>query len=218
MADTRLLRAAYAPWLRLAGALDDRVGWRPTRLPGWVVRDLVHHLTGDAQRGLVALFTPADRPADTDEVSYWRSWQPGSDGALAGLRATRIMASTWSSTRGPANGYAETARAVLVAADRADATAVVCSQGHALTVGALAHTLAVEATVHLLDLGDASTEVPAAECLAEARRVVESLLAARFPTDWADDHCVLLGTGRLEPTDAETATLGELADRLPAFG
>lgn len=218
MADTQLLRAAYAPWLRLAEGLDEDTGWRPTRLPGWTVRDLMLHLSTDCQRALVALFTPAEGPADTDEVSYWRSWQPGTDGSNSGLRGTRIMASAWSTASGPADQFARTARALLVALERADADEVVGTQGHRLTVATLAHTLAVEATVHHLDLAEATAETPAPACLAEARRVIEELLGAPFPRDWCDERCALLGTGRLRPTGAETAALGEVADHLPAFG
>ena len=218
MADTALLRAAYGPWLRLAGGLDEATGWHPTRLPGWTVRDLLLHLSTDCQRALVALFTPAHAAADTDEVSYWRSWQPGGDETQSGLRGTRIMASAWSRATGPADQFAGTARALLTALDRADPDEVICTQGHALTVAGLAHTLAVEATVHHVDLADATAETPDDRCLGEVRRVVEALLGCQFPRDWTDERCLLLGTGRQEPTDADTTALGAVADRLPAFG
>ena len=51
--------------------------WAPTGCAGWVVRDLVHHLHADAVRALVALHSPADGPADCDDVRYWADW--GSD-------------------------------------------------------------------------------------------------------------------------------------------
>lgn len=218
MADIALLRAAYDPLLQLADAIDEATGWLPTRLPGWTVRDLLWHLSTDAQRALVALFTPAEPPAATDEISYWSQWCPGTDPTQSGLRGTRIMASAWSAASGPAAQYADTARALLRALQRADADEVVCTQGHRLTVASLVHTLAVEATVHHLDLANATVQSPAPVCLAQTRRVVEALLGSTFPEDWADERCVLLGTGRVKPTDAETTQLGEVADRLPAFG
>jgi hypothetical protein len=84
-----VLAAAYRPLLAFAEELDDARGWQPTALPGWCVRDLVFHLAADSQRALVALATPADGPADTDEVSYWSHWQPGTSGAQSGLRGAR---------------------------------------------------------------------------------------------------------------------------------
>jgi hypothetical protein len=65
------LDAAYGDLSNVIGSLDEAASWRSTRCTGWVVRDLVFHLLGDAQRGLVALATPADRPADRDAISYW---------------------------------------------------------------------------------------------------------------------------------------------------
>lgn len=120
-----LLGAAYRPLIDFAADLDEERGWAATALPGWTVRDLVLHLAGDAQRALVALATPSSGDPDTDAISYWRQWTPGTDGAQAGLRAMRIMASVWTSVRGPAELYVETARAVLVAAAGADPGAVV---------------------------------------------------------------------------------------------
>lgn len=56
------------------------------------------------------------------EVSYWRSWQPGTEAAQAGLRGVRISASAWASVRGPADLFTETAAAVLAVAADADVT------------------------------------------------------------------------------------------------
>lgn len=213
-----LLRAAYRPLIAFADQVDDRQGWTATQLPGWTVRDLLLHLASDCQRALVALATPATRPADTDEISYWSRWQPGTDGAQAGLRGTRIMASAWTSVRGPADLYADTARAVLIGAARADLRAVVATQGRTLTVESLLRTLAVEATAHQLDLAPALTAVPAETSLAEVRHVLDGLLGTPAPSHWDTVRYARLGTGRL-PLDAdERAALGALAERFPMFG
>jgi hypothetical protein len=212
------LAAAYRPLLALAGSIDDDQGWAPTLLPGWCVRDLIFHLASDCQRALVALATPVAEPPDTDEVSYWSRWQPGTEGAQAGLRGTRIMSSAWSSVRGPAGLYVETAHAVLVAAGRADATSVVGTQGHRLTVDALLHTLTVEAAVHHLDLAPVLPEPPADEVLAAVRHVLDGLLREPAPAHWDVVRYVRLGTGRAELTDDERRELGALAGRFPLFG
>lgn len=213
-----LLEQAYRPLIGFAADVDEAPGWTATELPGWTVRDLFFHLATDCQRALVALATPSDDDPDTDEISYWSAWQPGTDGAQSGLRGTRIMASAWTSVRGPAGLYAETARAVLVAARRADRHSVVTTQGRVLTVDALLRTLAVEATVHHLDLAPALPEPPGPALLAEVRRVLDGLLGAPAPPDWDDARYARLGTGRRPLDAAERAALGPLADRFPLFG
>lgn len=204
--------------MRFAEHVDEHQGWTATRLPGWTVRDLLLHLASDCQRALVALATPSAGPPDTDEVSYWRAWRPGTPDAEAGLRGTRIMASAWSSVRGPADLYVETARAVLTVAREADPGTVVTTQGRQLCVGSLLHTLAVEAAVHHLDLEPVLPEPPAASVLAEVRRVLDGLLGAPAPREWEDIRYARTGTGRLPLDDEERAVLGPLAERFPLFG
>lgn len=221
-AATHLLDAAYAPLLALSDRLaddgDEATGWTPTALPGWTVRDLVFHLAGDAQRALVALHTPTTAAVDTDAVTYWSHWQPGGDTDQRGLRATRTMASQWSTVRGPAGVHRETGRAVLHAVAAADPDAVVRTQGHTLTVRTLVSTLAVEAAVHHLDLAAVLPEPPAASVLAEVRRVCDALLDTPSPAAWEDVRWARLATGRATPTAAEAAALGDRLSRLPLFG
>lgn len=213
-----VLAAAYTPLIALTDDVDEARGWQPTRLPGWTVRDLYFHLAGDAQRALVAFGTPAGEAADTDEISYWSHWQPGTEGADAGRRGTRIIASAWTSVRGPAGLYAETARAVLVQAARESGSAVVSTQGHRLTVESLLRTLVVEAGVHHLDLLDAIAVSPADVVLAEIRHTLNGLLGEPAPTDWDDTRYALVGTGREPLTDGERRALSGLAERFPLFG
>lgn len=213
-----LLEQTYTPLLAFADAVDEATGWAPTTLPGWAVRDLLFHLALDAQRALVAFGTPTDASPDTDEVSYWTEWQPGTEGAQAGLRGVRISASAWSSVRGPADLFAETARAVLVSARRVAGDSVVVTQGRRLTVESLLRTLVVEATIHHLDFGTAVGVPPAAEALTEVRRVLDALFGRPVPAEWDDTSYVLLGTGRRPLTEAERAELGPDAERFPLFG
>lgn len=209
-----VLDASYDALLPVVATLDDETGWGSTRCRAWTARDLVHHLLGDAQRALVALHTPASGEADVDAVTYWRNWQPEALGADAGRRYTRIMASAWSRVGPLAELYVETARAVLVAARERSEAALVATQGHVITVGDLLSTLAVEATVHHLDLG---TGAPSRPGLGEARRVLDGLLGRPGPV--ADDaRYILIATGREAPSDEERALLGGDSKRLPLFG
>jgi hypothetical protein len=213
-----ILRAAYPPLIEFAERVDDEVGWRATELPGWCVRDLIFHLLGDAQRALVALAVPSDAATDTDEVTYWLPWRPGTEGAAAGLRGTRISASAWSSVRGPAELYVETARAVLAVVERADLERTVTTQGRRLTGDALVRTLAIEAVIHHYDFGASVPNEPNAVARAEMRRVLDALLGRPAPAHWPDARYVRLATGRLPLEATERAELGEAADRLPLFG
>ena len=112
-------------------------------------------------------------PTDVDAVSSWRLWQPGTPGADAGRRGTRIMASAWTSVEPIAALYVQTATAVLVAGCETSAGDLVATQGHVMTVDTLLRTLAVEVTVHHLDL---RLGKPSDVGLAETRRVLDGLL------------------------------------------
>ena len=192
--------------------LDEDVGWQTTRCTGWTVRDLAFHLLEDARRALVALHTPVNGPADVDAVTYWCAWRPGTPQADAGRRGTRIMASAWSSVRPIADLYTETATAVLTASREHPGHTLVMTQGHALTVEDLLSTLAVEASVHHLDL---RLGQPSAPGLAEVRHVLDGLLGHSVPT-LDDARYALVGTGREPLSTDEQNTFG--AGELPLLG
>ena len=212
MDGTAELTEAYGAALALVEGLTETDQWVPTGCAGWCVRDLVFHLLGDAQRALVALATPADTTPDTTWVSYWSAWQPGTEGAQTGLRTTRSVASAWSRLAPLVDLYAGTARAVLVAAGRADLDAPVATQGHVLTGHDLLRTLVVEVTVHHLDLvAQLDRPGPPPAGLAAVRATAEALLGAPFPAGLGDTAVALAATGRAAPPAG-------LADRLPLFG
>jgi hypothetical protein len=174
----------------------------------------VFHLQADAVRGLVAFHTPADGPADCDAVGYWRAW--GSDPTVDELnrRHTRLEAGlfSWAALR---SRYLESARATARAVADADPSSVVATQGHAITLPDLASTLAVEATLHHLDLvAHLQAPGPPTAGLAEARRVVETLLG-RDLAGWPDDRVALVGTGRSGPALAKDEDLKGAA--IPVF-
>ncbi|MFB8180469.1 maleylpyruvate isomerase N-terminal domain-containing protein [Streptomyces sp. NPDC055966] len=216
----RVLRAAYEAAADVIRDLGDEESWRPSGCTGWAVRDLVFHCLGDAQRGLVALHTPSPRPADRDAVTYWRDWRPNPVGAANGRRWARVSASMfldWGQLRGV---YLETLAAAVHAGDAADPDRRVATQGHVLTAGDLLTTLAVEATVHHLDLtvGLPHAPGPAPEGLAAVRATLDGLLGRPALPQWSDGHYARVGTGRAPLTAAEHAALGPAADRFPLFG
>lgn len=220
-----LLRTAYGDLIQIVHGLSDAESWLPTGCLGWTVRDLVQHHLLDGQRALVALGTPAPPPADTDAVSYWSAWQPGTPQADAQRRVVRALSGVWSSVEALADTYVETLSAVLQLAGRAAPEDLVSTQGHTLTVDDLTSTLVVEAAVHHLDLvaGGRSgwgldRPGPRPGPLREVRLVLDGLLGTTATTDWDDRRWALIGTGRAEPTTAERGALRDAVLRLPLFG
>ncbi|AKN74659.1 MULTISPECIES: maleylpyruvate isomerase N-terminal domain-containing protein [Streptomyces] len=216
----RTLRAAYEAASAVVAGLGDEESWLPTGCTGWAVRDLVFHCLHDAQRGLVALHTPADAPVDRDAVTYWQDWRPDTAGAANGRRWARVNGSMFLVFGQLQELYLETLAAAVHAADSVDPARRVATQGHVLTAGDLITTLAVEATVHHLDL---TVRLPLApgpspEGLAAVRATLDGLLGGPAPAEWSDERYARVGTGRAALTDTERAALGAAADRLPLFG
>ncbi|MEU9481473.1 maleylpyruvate isomerase N-terminal domain-containing protein [Streptomyces sp. NPDC048191] len=216
----RVLRAAYEAASAVVADLGDEESWLPTACTGWAVRDLVFHCLHDAQRALVALHTPVPEPVDRDAVTYWQDWRPGTTGAASGRRWVRVNASMFLDFRQLQGLYLETLAAAVRAADAADPAQRVGTQGHVLTAGDLMITLAVEATVHHLDLTVRLPHAPgpAPEGLAAVRATLDGLLGRPALPQWSDAHYARVGTGRAALTEAERARLGGAADRFPLFG
>ncbi|MET9450166.1 maleylpyruvate isomerase N-terminal domain-containing protein [Streptomyces cinerochromogenes] len=216
----RVLRGAYEAVSVVVAGLGDEESWLPTGCTGWAVRDLVFHCLQDAQRGLVALHTPSDGPVDRDAVSYWRDWRPDTAGAANGRRWVRVNGSMFLVFGQMQEWYLETLAAAVHAAEAADPGMRVATQGHVLTAGDLITTLAVEATVHHLDLTVHLPHAPgpSPEGLAAVRATLDGLVGRPAPAEWSDERYARVGTGRAAPTDAERAALGAAAERLPLFG
>ncbi len=217
-AATATLRIAYSDLATIAATLGEQEAWRPTRCAGWVVRDLLVHLLGDAQRGLVALATPAAGPADRDAVTYWEDAPDGHDPEFRELRAQRTIASAWGLAP-LARTFGETTRAVVALAGRTPPDSLVATQDHVLRAADLVTTLAVEAAVHHLDLVvDLPRPGPRPEPLALVRTTLDGLLGRPSPTDWPDEWWALIATGREPLGGRERRELGPAAALLPLLG
>ena len=203
---TDLLRETYAALASVVEELEEHHAWVATACVGWTVHDLVWHLHADAVRGLVAAHTPADRSADCDSVAYWRAWGSDPDADERNRRMTRVEAGLHTFTALRDRYLEASSAAVRAVSDLPDAT-VVLTQGHAIGARDLASTLAVEATLHHLDLvahlGGAAPPTQAG--LVEVRCVVEGLLDRAL--GWSDERVALVGTGRAEPTEDELVEL-----------
>lgn len=215
----RVLRESYEALMAVVEPLGDEESWVPTACTGWAARDLVFHCLGDAQRALVALHTPASGPADRDAVTYWRDWAPDPAGAANGRRWSRVGASMFLYFRQLRALYLETAAAAVRAAAATDPELRVATQGHVLTAADLMTTLAVEASIHHLDLVPhlPGAPGPSATGLAAVRTTLDGLLGRPVPLDWTDEHYARAATGRAPLTETERRSLGPDADRLPLF-
>ena len=65
-AHVEALADSYGRWSASVADLPPRAYLGATGAEGWCVLDLLFYQLSDAQRVLVAVHTPADRPADTD--------------------------------------------------------------------------------------------------------------------------------------------------------
>ena len=226
------LEAVYRNVTAVVGGLGEADLMRPSRCAGWAVADVLYHELLDARRALRTFASPADRPPDCDDVSYWTDYAPAGasrDGASNGgaptyaeesaahARHVRIAAAAYP-PGALAWEWSETAPAA-VRAGRACGHKAVTTQGHVLTVADFAATLAVEAAVHYLDLTVALPGAPAPEraSLALVRRVLAGLLGAPLPAFWDDVTAALKGTGREPLTEADRQALGASASRFPLF-
>ena len=226
------LDAVYRNVTAVVGGLGEADLMRPSRCAGWAVADVLYHELLDARRALRTFASPADRPPDCDDVSYWTDYAPAGasrDGASNGgaptyaeesaahARHVRIAAAAYP-PGALAWEWSETAPAA-VRAGRACGHKAVTTQGHVLTVADFAATLAVEAAVHYLDLTLALSGAPAPEpaSLALVRRVLAGLSGAPLPASWDDVTAALKGTGRDPLTEADRQALGPSASKFPLF-
>lgn len=212
------LQASYGSFTEALEGLDDRAFLEPTLCRGWVVGDLVFHHMLDAQRALITLSSPSSGECDVDYVSYWRPWSSGNASSVAHARFVRLAASAYATAESLAGHRRVTAEAALRAAESADPTARVETQGHTMTVPDFLATLAVEAAIHHLDLV-AYIEAPAPhpEGLALVRRTLDGLAGDDAGAQWDDRRYALKATGREPLTDEERERLGPLAHSFPLF-
>jgi uncharacterized protein (TIGR03083 family) len=196
---------------------------RPSRCLGWTRADLLFHMLLDAQRALITLATPANGPADRDFVSYWTPFRPGAGGYDAHARFVRRSAAAYQSDLAIVARWTETAAAAARAATTsatATVATMVATQDHVLAAGDFLATLAVEATIHHLDLmaGNQALAGPSGPGLAITRATLDGLGGQPVPPGWDDAEYVLKATGRRPLTGDDRTRLGALADRFPLLG
>lgn len=190
---------------------------QPSGCTGWLVRDLVCHLIIDAQDVLITLVTPADSAPTRNAVTYWAvaDKPPTGDDPLDALIVR--LAAAYEDPRLLKFHLDDVGSAAGRAAELADPTLLVSTQGQVLTAGDYLSAYVLEWTLHHLDLiaNLPNSAEPPAEGLARTREMLEAIAGAAFPASLSDKDALLIGTGRHAPTNTEQAALGELAAKVP---
>jgi hypothetical protein len=184
-----LLTQLYGSVTELVSGLGPAGFLVPTRSKAWSVQDLVFHMLLDAQRALRAFACRTGANADVDEVTYWRPFRPDAgDGGVAHARFVRIAASAYARPEEDLVWHwSSTTDATLRAAAAMEPGTRIETQGHVLEVTDFVHTLVVEATVHLLDLGlEAPADPPPEPALRLVRGVLDGLLGEPVRGEWTD--------------------------------
>jgi uncharacterized protein (TIGR03083 family) len=183
MARLDQLRAAYdgqlAPLLEWLRALPAGVEERPSRLPGWTVRELAFHTT-EVPRALTAAIAagrPAERPQSI--AAYTSRWQPAAPDIVA---RDRVAAQGQTIEAIVARHEAET-HAMHQALDSAGGDVVVAARRGPIRVSDLLTTRVDELVVHSLDLSASSPDLEPVgidrQALAVAVRMLTGILAER---------------------------------------
>lgn len=196
--------------------LGDEHFARPSGCAGRLVRDLVCHLVVDARDVLITLATPAVAAPTRDAVAYWRVVEPPTgDDPLDAL--TVRLAAAYEQPSLLRFHLDDVGSAAGCAAALTGPTGRVGTQHQVLTVDDYLGAYVLERMLHHLDLAACvpGAARPPAEGPAAARELFEGVVGAEFPRSFPDEDVLLVGTGRRVPTDAERATLGDLAARLP---
>ncbi|WP_033341106.1 maleylpyruvate isomerase N-terminal domain-containing protein [Catenuloplanes japonicus] len=222
MREAEALRAAYDGVTAAITPLSPLELLAPTRCLGWTVADVVHHLTEDARRALVALATPADDLPTRTFVTYWSARSPAAPDWESAERAA--AASAWAGRRAASVArepgllvelWRETSAAAVQAASTVPHPAVT-TQGYVLAVPDLLTTLATEAVLHHLDL--LLGLPPAPEPAVSTLDGLLSLASGVRPAHWDIEDYLLKGAGRTALTPADRTALGPAAGAFPLLG
>jgi len=194
---------------------------RPTRCTAWNIKELLGHIYRDVNRINTALSTPPPPEATHDSVTYWKSYDPITDGRDIADRA-KELAGQYGTGGELAGAFDEMWRRAIDRAVASDRSRLVVTWGPVLTLEEFLKTRVFETTVHRMDLEDAlgrkgwGTD----RAVAIVDETLEGLLGQEPPSDleWDVVDFVETGAGRRPLTDTERRILGRLADRFPLMG
>ena len=216
------LTEAYSEISRLLGTLADSDLQRPSRCAGWVVGDVLFHLLTDAQAVLVAMSgSVTDRPA-SDWLTYWRRevTRRSPRGARQQARYVRLGAAAYTEPDDLVRHWNATSQAVLRVTEYAPGARGVPYDGITMNVTDVFAVVAVEATIHHLDMLAelAGKPQPRPAALELTVRTLDGLLGDIDRPHWEDVTFVSKMTGRLPLTVSERRFLDERGFQLPLIG
>lgn len=193
----------------------------PTRCPPWNVKGLVGHLWRDVDRIISYAGGPGSGPAaraDTDAVSYWRSYDPVVEGPLISQRSSEV-ADRFATGADLATSFARHWPECIAAARAMKPGDVIRTRLTWIRIDEFVGTRVVEATVHGLDLAEA-TEMrpwPTPGGLAITRAILVALLGGPPPESLAGDDIAFIetATGRRPLQARAREELGSAADLFP---
>jgi uncharacterized protein (TIGR03083 family) len=206
---------------KIASGLSDEDLARSTRCVEWNVKQLLAHMYWGIKRAQRSLTEPAPPDADTNSVSYWRSYDPEGDAPDIAERA-RDLARGYETGADLAKAWGEMWRGVVESAAREDRGRIVSTWGPTLTLDDFLKTRVLEVTVHRMDLEDAlgrkgwGTD----RAVSIVDDTLEGLLGEQPPSEleWDVVDFIEVGAGRRSLTEEERRILGALADRFPLIG
>jgi uncharacterized protein (TIGR03083 family) len=212
------LASEYEALTALAMSLDRAELRSPSGCEEWSKAAVVFHMLTDAQRGLVTFSSPAEGPATTNFIDYWKGFQASDEGSKMGARFVALSTDAHPDSRKIVTKWVETAAAAVRRARETEDTSFVTTQGHVLATPDFIATLVVEATIHHLDLvvkSDGPRPDPRGVAITTA--TLNGLLGAPRPESWDDLTYILKTTGRADLDEKEHRALGQAGKRLPLF-
>ena len=209
-------RASEALW-----GVPEAVYGGPTRCPPWNVKGLVGHLWRDVDRIVAYAGGPGSGPAaraETDAVSYWRSYDPVVEGPLISQRSSEV-ADRFATGADLATSFARHWPECIAAARAMKPGDVVRTRLTWIRIDEFVGTRVVEATVHGLDLAEAITipPWPTPGGLGITHAILVGLLGDPPPASLAADEIAFIetATGRRPLEAAALGELGAAADLFP---
>jgi uncharacterized protein (TIGR03083 family) len=201
--------------------LPEAVYGGPTRCPPWNVKGLVGHLWRDIDRIISYAGGPGSGPAaraETDAVSYWRSYDPVVEAPLISQRSSEV-ADRFATGVDLARSFARHWPECIAAARAMKPGDVIRTRLTWIRIDEFVGTRVVEATVHGLDLAEAAEmrPWPTAGGLAITRAILLALLGGPPPASLAGDDiaCIETATGRRPLEPAAREELGAAGDLFP---